>query len=79
MDEPTQHPMETLFARLADTLGELAPEPLLARMRPVLEGFFEQFQLVPKREYDAHMATLRRLEETVIELEARVSGLEQDS
>ena len=56
---------------------ELAPEPLLSGMKPVLEGFLAQFQLVPKREYDAHMATLSRLEETVAQLEARIDSLER--
>jgi len=70
--------LEALFARLREALGELAPEALLNRMKPVLEGFFEQFQLVPKREYEAHMRTLARLEDTVSELEARISDLERD-
>ena len=76
---PGSSPLENLFARLRETLGELAPEPLLRRMQPVLEGFFEQFQLVPKREYDAHLASLSRLEHTVAELEARISELERNA
>ena len=73
----TANPLEGLLARLQETLGELTPEPLLNRMKPVLEGFFEQFQLVPKREYDAHLDKLGRLEEAVTQLEARIGELEQ--
>ncbi len=70
-----EQPLDSLFERLRETLGDLAPEPLLSGMKPVVEGFLAQFQLVPKREYDAHMTTLRRLEETVAQLEARIDSL----
>jgi len=79
MSQTAQTPLDALFARLRETLGELAPESLMNRMQPVVEGFFEQFQLVPKREYEAHMATLQRLETTVAELESRISELERGS
>ncbi len=77
MNQTASNPLETLFARLRDALGELAPDPLLERMKPVLNSFFEQFQLVPRREYDAHLATLTRLEETVSHLEERIAELER--
>ncbi len=76
MSERPQTPLETLFAGLRDALEEIAPDNLGNRLRPVLEGFFEQFQLVPRRDYDAHLATLTRLEETVSRLESRISELE---
>ena len=71
-------PLEALFARLRETLGDLTPEPLLNRMKPVVQGFLEQFQLVPQREFQAHLANLERLEATVAELEQRLSKLEQN-
>ena len=71
-------PLEALFARLRETLGDLTPEPLLNRMKPVVQGFLEQFQLVPQREFQAHLANLDRLEATVAELEQRLSKLEQN-
>ena len=77
MNDTTANPLDTLFSRLRDVLGELAPEPLLDRMRPVVEGFLEPFQLVPKRDYEAQLAKLDRLESTVIALEARVADLER--
>jgi BMFP domain-containing protein YqiC len=78
MTDTTATPLESLFSRLRDALGELAPEPLFDRMKPVIEGFLTQFQLVPKREYEAHMATLERLEDTVADLEARIAELERN-
>ena len=77
MTDYTRSPLESLLGNLRDALGELAPDALASRTRPVLESFFEQFQLVPKREFDAHMATLKRLEDTVAELEARESELKE--
>ena len=73
----TQQPVDTLFSRLGEALGELAPEPLLDRMKPVIERFLGQFQLVPKHEYDVHMSSLARLEETVAALEKRLDRLEE--
>lgn len=77
-NDTAPNPLEALFANLRDSLGDLAPESFLNRMKPVLERFLEQFQLVPKREYDAHMAKLTRLEDTVAQLEVRIAELERD-
>lgn len=76
-NNPGTNPLEALFSRIRANLGDLAPEPQLDRLRPVLDGFFEQFQLVPRREYDTHLAALSRLEETVSRLEQRISELER--
>ncbi len=78
MSQTTSPPLETLLNRLRAAAGE-APESLIERMRPVLDGFFEQFQLVPRREYDAQLAQLERLEGKVSQLEARISELERGS
>lgn len=69
-------PLDTLFDGLKDALGDIAPDNVGNRLRPVLSAFFEQFQLVPRRDYDAHLAALTRLEATVSRLEARISELE---
>ncbi len=71
-------PLEELIDRLRQALGNLSPEPLAASVRPVLEGFFEQFELVPKRDFDAHLKQLERLEAAVEELKARLAALEAD-
>ena len=73
----TEQPLDTLLTRLREALGELTPEPLLQRMKPVVESFLSQFQLVPKHEYDAHMKAIDRLEQTVAALEKRIDSLEQ--
>jgi BMFP domain-containing protein YqiC len=77
MSQTTSPPLETLINRLRAAVGE-APESLIDSIRPVLDGFFEQFQLVPRREYDAQIAALEKLEDKVSRLEARISELEQD-
>ena len=74
---PIPPPLEELLSRLGETLGDLSGESVTDRLQPGVEGFFEQFQLVPRREYDAHMASLSRLERLVSDLENRVAGLEQ--
>ena len=78
MSQTSSPPLEALFNRLRAALGE-APESLFEGMRPVLDGFFEQFQLVPRREYDAQLASLEKLEEKVSNLEARIAELERGS
>ena len=73
----TETPEESLFARLRESMADLAPDAVLEQMRPVIERFTAQFELVPKRDYDAHLATLGRLEATVGDLEARIAELER--
>ena len=78
MSQTSNPPLEDLMKRLRDALGE-APASLLDGMRPVLDGFFQQFQLVPRREYDAQLASLTALEDKVGRLEARIEELERES
>lgn len=70
-------PLDALLNRLREALGDLPGGPLTDRLQPVLEGFMEQFQLVPRREYDAHLATIARFERLIADLEARVADLER--
>jgi len=72
----SRQPLDDLLDALRSTLGGLTPEPLLSRMRPVLEGFFEQFQLVQKRDFETHLASVARLERQVADLERRILELE---
>ena len=77
MSQTSSPPLDDLMKRLRDALGE-APASLLDGMRPVLDGFFQQFQLVPRREYDAQLASLTALEDKVGRLEARIEELERE-
>jgi BMFP domain-containing protein YqiC len=78
MSQTSSPPLEDLIHRLRGALGD-APASLIDGMRPVLDGFFQQFQLVPRREYDSQLASLASLEEKVEWLEARIAELERDS
>jgi polyhydroxyalkanoate synthesis regulator phasin len=75
-NESSTNPLDELIARIRQTLGDLAPEPLLNRLKPVVEDFLGQFQLVPQREFQAHLEQLHQLESTVSKLEARIRTLE---
>ncbi len=77
MNQTSSTPLDTLISRLRENLGSLAPDSLFERMRPVLDGFFDQFQLVPRREYDAHLEQMAKLEESVRRLEERIAELER--
>ena len=77
MTQTSGTPLDTLFGRLRDSLGGLTPEPVFERMRPVLDSFFDQFQLVPRREYDAHLEHMAKLEDSVQRLEERIAELER--
>lgn len=79
MSDSSERPLEDLFTRLSEALAGSNPEHLTDRMRPVIESFFAQFELVPKRQFETHLATLTRLEEHIARLEARVAELEQQS
>lgn len=76
-DTTTSNPLEDLINRIRQTLGELTPEPLLTRLTPVIDDFLSQFQLVPVRDFQAHLQTLAELEATVNQLEERIRSLEQ--
>ena len=77
MSQTSSNPLDTLIGRLRESLEGLAPEAALERMRPVLDGFFGQFQLVPRRDYDAYLEKVTKLEETVHQLEDRIAELER--
>ncbi len=76
MSQSNSPPLEDLLNRLRGSLGD-APASLFEGIRPVLEKFFQQFQLVPRREYDARLASLAKLEDKVGRLEARIAELER--
>ena len=82
MNDRTRTPVELLLQRIQEALGGLGelgrvgPETLRDRLRPVMEGFSDQFELVSRRDFEAHLKTMERLEATVSKLEARIAELE---
>jgi polyhydroxyalkanoate synthesis regulator phasin len=75
-NESATNPLDELIDRIRQTLGELAPESLLNRLKPVFEDFLGQFQLVPQREFQAHLEHLQQLEASVSQLDMRIRSLE---
>jgi len=75
-NESASNPLDELIDRIRQTFGELTPEPLLNRLKPLVEDFLAQFQLVPQREFHSHLETVQQLEATVSQLEARIRALE---
>ena len=82
MNESTRTPLDLLLRRIQEALGGLGelgrvgPETLRERLRPVVEGFSDQFELVSRRDYEAHLRNMERLEATLTDLEARIAELE---
>ncbi len=82
MNDSTRNPLDMLLGSIQDALsglgelGRVGPETLRDRLRPVMDGFSDQFELVSRREYEAHLKTMERLEQAVTDLEARVAELE---
>ena len=70
-------PADTLMARIRDVLGGLTPEPLMERLKATLDGFFEHFQLVSKRELEGHISNIEQLNRTIADLERRMAELER--
>lgn len=90
-DGPARTPAEALLASLQRTLQDIlptrgpsatmAPEGLVRDavegLRPALNGFLTEFELVPRRELEGYLASVERLRQTVSNLEARIADLEQ--
>ena len=73
-EDATTRPVEDLISRLTEALRPNGDH--LDELRHVVEGFFAQLELVPRRELDAHVQALRQMEATVAELERRLEALE---
>lgn len=77
----TQEALITDFIeRLQQRIGALLPsqsvDAVLEQARRTLRQGFEDFDLVPRRELEPHMATLEELRRTVEDLERRIRELE---
>lgn len=66
--------------RLQQQIGDLLPggsaEAVLEQARRALQQGFADFDLVPRRELDAHLAVVEELRRTVEDLERRIRDLE---
>ena len=71
-----QPPIEALLERIRDLFDGSATAATNDQLQRVVEGFFKQFQLIPKREFDGHVVALQHLEATVAQLEERIRELE---
>ena len=54
------------------------PQELLGPVEQAAKQFLAQFELVPKHEYEAHMAVLESLQAQVASLEQRLETLERN-
>ena len=70
-----QPPIDALLERIR-SLFDASPAAN-DQLQGMVEGFFKQFQLVPKRQFDGHLKTLQHLEATVAQLEDRIRELEE--
>ena len=72
-------PLRSFLERLKDVLpASLRTAELDAQLEAAAARFFASFELVPKREYEAHVQIVDRLEARVGELEAQIAALEAD-
>ena len=66
--------------RLQQQIGGLVPgqsvEVVLEQARKTLRQGFSEFDLVPRRELEAHFAAIEQLRRTVEQLERRIRELE---
>ena len=70
-------PLTALLNLLRDNLAGRVPADALAGIEAAAQDLFARFELVPKHEYEAHVAVLASLEAHVASLEQRLKALEQ--
>ena len=70
-------PLTALLSLLRDNLTGTVPADALASIEAAARDLFARFELVPKHEYEAHVAVLASLEAQVASLEQRLKALEQ--
>jgi BMFP domain-containing protein YqiC len=68
--------LERLQQQVAGLLPRERIDAVLEQARRAMRQGFADFDLVPRRELDAHLATLQRLMNTVEDLERRIRALE---
>ncbi len=69
-------PLRSLLERLQAALPASMRSPEIdAQLETAAARFFANFELVPKREYEAHVQIVDRLEARVAELETQIAAL----
>ncbi len=68
--------MERLQQQIDDLLPRQSVDAVLEQARQTLRQGFADFDLVPRRELEAHMTSLEELRRTVEDLERRIRVLE---
>ena len=80
MAEP-KSPLDALFARigrlLEGTAGAGAGAGVAEQVQRAVEDSLAAFRLVPKKEFEEHLAELRDLQAEVAELSRRIQTLER--
>ena len=70
-------PLTRLLEHIRATFGDVLPKDALTALENTATSLFERFELVPKHEYEAHMAVLESLQAQVASLEQRLETLER--
>ncbi len=73
-------PLRLLIERLTEALpAALRSADIDAQLEAATTRFFANFELVPKRDYEAHVQIVDQLEARVAELESQIAALETDA
>ena len=73
-------PLSSLLERLREALpASLRSAEIDAQLEAAAARFFASFELVPKREYQAHVQIVDQLEARVAELETQIAALEAET
>lgn len=68
--------IERLQQQIGESLPRQSVDAVIEQARRTLSQGFAEFDLVPRRELDAHLASLEGLRRTVEDLERRIRQLE---
>ena len=77
MTEP-KSPLEALLARIGRLLEDTAGSGVAEQVQQVVADFLATFRLVPKKDFDEHLAELQELKAQVDELSSRIEVLERE-
>lgn len=76
MPEP-KSPLDALLARIGRLLEETSGSGAAEQVQQAIADFLAAFRLVPKKDFDEHLAELHELKAEVSELSRRIQALER--